>query len=139
MARPVFIDALNVAYWIGDPPSLRVPIALIRHLLAAGHHAVLYFDASARYRLRDEGALYEALLKDSQHCVEVPSGKPADRVLLRDAAAKGACVVSRDKFRDHRRRRRKLIDDPARLISGTVSNNRVLVPALGLDVALAES
>lgn len=135
----VFIDALNVAYWCGNPPSLRLPMALLAHLLAAGRPALLYFDASARYRLGDEAGLYACLLQHSRWCIEVPSGKRADGVMLRQATASGACVLSRDKYRDYRKRYRRLIDDPARLLPGTVSEDRVQVPGLGLDVALPGS
>lgn len=134
--RAVVIDALNLAYWCGDPPSLRLPIGLMAHLLAAGQRTLLYFDASARYRLRDEAAVYEHLMQHPEHCVEVPSGRTADGVMLRYARSSGACIVSRDRYRDHRRRYRKLIDDPARLLPGWVADNRVRVPMLGLDAPL---
>ena len=137
--RRIFIDALNLAYWCGDPPSLRMPVTLLTHLLAAGHVAVLYFDASARYQLGAEADLYAELLKHPQLCVEVLSGRTADGVMLRQATASGACIVSRDKYRDQRRRYRKLIDDPARLLTGEVANDRLLVPALDLDVPLPAS
>lgn len=138
-ARPLFIDALNLAYWCGEPPSLRVPLSVMAHLLAAGDEAVLYFDASARYRLGSEASLYARLLQHSGHVIEVPSGKVADGVMLRQATARGACILSKDKYRDHRRRYRRLIDDPARLFSGTVEGDRLLVPALALELRLPAS
>lgn len=134
--RPFFIDALNVAYWCGRPPSLRLPLALMTALLAEGYQAVLFFDASARYQLGEESDLYAQLMQVPDHFVEVPSGRSADTELLKRARATGACIVSRDHFRDHRRRYRKLIDDPARLLMGFVSNEHLLVPALALDVLL---
>ena len=57
-------------------------------------------------------------------------------MMLRQATSKGACVLSRDKYRDHRRRYRKLIDDPARLISGAVLNDCLLIPSLRLELPL---
>ncbi|MGQ0698428.1 MAG: NYN domain-containing protein [Panacagrimonas sp.] len=132
--RPIFIDALNVSWWCGKPPSLRMPMALMTHLLGCGRQAILYFDASARYQLKDEAGLYERLRQYSQYSVEVPSGIPADRVMLRHATSSGACIVSRDRYRDHRRRYRKLIDDPTRLISGEVGNDRLRVPSLAVDL-----
>lgn len=137
--RRVFIDALNVAYWCGDPPTLRLPLALMTHLLAARHQALLYFDASARYRLGDEAGLYERLMQHPRYFVEVPSGKSADGVMLRHATASGACIISKDKYRDYRKRYRRLIDDPVRLMSGMVEGDRLLVPALVLDVPLPAS
>lgn len=132
----VLVDALNVAYWCDRPPSLRLPIALLVGLLKQGHRTWLYFDASARHQLPAEVALYERLLLQPAHCIEVRSGIPADRVLLRQAKALGACLLSRDRYRDHRRRHRKFIDDPTRLLSGVVARDRVLVPGLALDAPL---
>lgn len=134
--RPLLVDALNVAYWCGQPPSLRLPITLIAGLLAAGHEARLCFDASARHQLRDDAGHYLLLIGRDALAFEVPSGIPADRVLLRQATARNGIVVSRDRFRDHRRRHRRLIDDPARLIAGHVHDDRLLLPALALDLAL---
>lgn len=137
--RRVLIDALNVAYWCGNPPSLRMPMTLMIHLLADGHQATLYFDASASYRLRDEAGLYARLMQHPRYFIEVPSGRSADKAMLRQATSSGACILSRDKYRDYRSRYRKLIDDPARLISGMVRDDRMLVPALALNVPLAAS
>jgi hypothetical protein len=137
--RRIFIDALNVAYWCGNPPSLRMPIALMSHLLTGGHQALLYFDASARYKLTDEADVYARLMLHPEYFVEVPSGRTADGVMLRHATSSGGCVVSRDKYRDHRMRYRKLIDDPARLMSGAVMDDRLFVPSLELDVLLPSS
>jgi len=137
--RPVLIDALNVAYWCGNPPSLRMPMTLMTHLLAGGYQAILYFDASASHRLRDEAGLYAQLMRHPGYFIEVPSGRSADKAMLRQATSSGACILSRDKYRDYRSRYRKLIDDPARLISGMVRDDRMLVPALALDVPLAVS
>lgn len=137
--RPLFVDALNVAYWCGQPPSLRVPIALITGLLAAGHEAVLCFDASARYQLKDDAEHYQRLIQLDGIAFEVPSGIPADRILLRQANARGGIILSRDRFRDHRRRYRRLIDDPARVLAGQVRNDRLLLPALALDLPLPAS
>ncbi len=134
--RPLFVDASNVAYWCGQPPSLRLPIALIAGLLAAGHEAVLCFDASARHQLQDDAEYYERLIRLDRLAVEVPSGIPADRVLLRKANARNGAILSRDRFRDHRRRYRRLIDDPARVLAGQVRDDRLLLPALALDLPL---
>ncbi len=137
--RPIFIDALNLAYWCSNPPSLRLPLTVLAALLAQRRSAKLYFDASARHQLKDEAGIYADLLQHSTEVIEVPSGKPADRVLLRDATTHGACILSRDKYRDYRKRYRRITDDPSRLLSGAVANHRVLVPALAIDSALPAS
>ncbi len=134
--RSLFVDALNVAYWCGQPPSLRLPITLIAGLLAAGHDALLCFDASARYQLKDDAEAYARLIELDRLALEVPSGIPADRVLLKKANTSNGAILSRDHFRNHRRRYRRLIDDPARVIAGYVRNDRLLLPALALDLPL---
>lgn len=138
-ATRVLLDALNVAHWCGEPPSLRLPLALLVGLRAGGHEAILYFDANAKYLLPDEGDVYARLSACTNLCVEVPSGRRADGVMLRDARDTGAVIVTRDRFRDHRQRYRKLIDDPSRVFGGTVRDDRVRVPTLDLDVPLPAS
>lgn len=137
--RPVFIDALNLCWWCGKPPSLRIPFALMQHLLETRRTAVLYFDASAPHQLREEAALYAALRQHPRFCVEAPSGIPADRLMLRHATTQRACVVSRDHYRDHRRRYRKLIDDPMRLISGHIEADALRLPSWGVAQPLSAS
>lgn len=134
--RLVLVDAMNLAYWCGRPPSLRVPLAVCAALRARAQLVRLIFDASARYRLGAEAALYLRLLDDVAGVHEVPSGRPADRELLRQARAQDALLLSRDRFRDHRRRYRRLIDDPARVFGGFVAADQVHVPALALRRAL---
>ncbi len=133
------IDALNVAYWCGNPPTLRVPLALTAQLLADGHRALMVFDASARHQLKHEHDPYAQLIQHHNHCIEAPSGRSADGVLLRLARLNGACIVSRDHYRDHRRRYRKLIDDPSRLMPGFVKDGQLVVPALALNAELPAS
>lgn len=133
------LDGLNIAYWGGNPPSLRAPLALLAELLRQGCEAQLFFDASAPYRLADEAEVYASLREHPEHFCEVPSGRSADGALLRAARASGACIVSRDHYRDHRRRYRKLIDDPTRLLSGFVKENLLHLPTAGMQVPLAPS
>lgn len=137
--QAVFIDALNLAYWCGRKPSLRVPLAVAIHLLTRNRQAQLYFDASARRRLADESELYSKLVQFPVCCVVVPKGIPADREILKQANRHNALILSRDKFRDHRKRFRRLIDDPTRLVSGNVHNDRLLIPGLAIDIPLPTS
>jgi hypothetical protein len=135
----ILIDALNVAWWCGAPPTLRLPVTLLAALLDRGHRAWLYFDASAPHQLAHESAECEAVLACTDHVVLVRSGVPADRLLLRHARDRCARVVSRDRFRDHRKRFGRIIDDPARLLAGTVGADRVCVPGLGIEAPLPPS
>lgn len=137
----LLIDAMNLAYWCGAPPSLRVPLSLLAYCVGAGINARLYFDASAVHRLPvDERDLYGRLLREhAGRAGEVPSGRSADGVMLRDARRSGTCIISRDRYRDHRRRYRKLIDDPTRLLPGHVAADLIHVAALDLHATLASS
>lgn len=137
---PIVIDALNVAYWCGRPAQLRLPLVLANALRERGHAVLLCFDASTPYKVAEqERMIYERLLQPSPLVLPVPSGTPADRVMLRHARAHGACIVSRDKFADHRKRYRKLVDDPARLLSGFVFADALQIPGLGLHAPLLPS
>ena len=135
----VLIDALNVAWWCGAPPSLRLPVTLLAALLRRGDRAWLYFDASAPHRFAHERGEYDALISMTDHVLVAPSGTPADRLLLRHARDRSARIVSRDRFRDHRRRFRRLIDDPARVLGGAVESDRGCVQGLGIEAPLPVS
>lgn len=128
--RRVGIDALNVAHWCGRQPQLRLPLALLVALQQQGHTACLYFDASAPHRFAADANCYALIKQHPAHCIEVPAGRSADSALLRDARAGGASIVSRDHFSDHRRRYRKLIDEPGRLLTGFVRDEVLHLPAL---------
>lgn len=138
-AHSVFVDALNVAYWCGDPPSLRIPLSLMSGLLAGGYSVILFFDASARSRLAHEEVVYAQLLQHPVFFIEAPVQKTADEVMLRHATATGACIVTKDLYRDHRKRYRKLIKAPGRLLAGLVQDDRVRIPAWALELPLASS
>lgn len=137
MPLMIFIDGLNVAYWCGSPPQLRLPASLLLALVERGHPAHLYFDASARYRFAQDQAAYDQLIRYREHVTEVPSGRRADGVMLQKARSHGAVIISRDRFRDYRSRFRRLIDDPARLLDGSVAHEVMRVPSLDLHVPLA--
>lgn len=134
--RRVVVDGLNLAYWCGAPPTLRLPLALIAALLRRGDDARIWFDASAPHRLAAEAETWAALAAHPEHFAQVPSGRSADAPMLREARDAGATLVSRDRFHEHRRRFRRLIDDPARLVDGHVAGDRLRVPALAIDTAL---
>lgn len=132
--RHIWIDALNVAYWCGVPPSLRFPMSLAAGLMQSGYIPRLYFDANAPYVFTADAEHYRRLLETIPSLViQVPSGKRADGLMLKEANAQRGRVISRDKYRDYRRKYRRLIDDPARLIPGEVRNERIAVPDLPLE------
>ena len=132
MPLMILIDGLNVAYWCGDPPRLGLPVSLLLALLEQGHPAHLYFDASARYRFAGDQPAYDRLIRYRHHVTEVASGRRADGVMLQKARASGGIIISRDRFRDYRSRFRRLIDDPARLLGGSVTQDLLHVQHLDL-------
>jgi hypothetical protein len=136
---PVVIDAMNLAYWCGPPPSLRLPLGIAAALIEAGHAVQLVFDASAPHRLAHEQALYSALRTCASIAIEVPRGRRADGEILRRARSNTACVLSRDHFADYRARYRRLIDDPARRFGGVVDADTIHVAALGIVTPLPDS
>jgi hypothetical protein len=134
---PLLIDGLNVAYWGGPPPTLRLPFALFHALRQQGASVFLVFDASTPYRCpAEEVAAYHQALANCPDVVRVPSGQSADRWLLRRATQTGGRIISRDHFADHRRRYRRLIDDPTRRFGGFIASQQLHVSALGLIATL---
>jgi hypothetical protein len=132
---PLLIDGLNVAYWGGPPPTLRLPFALFHALRQRGDSVLLVFDASTAHRCpAEEVEAYQQALAKLPDVVQVPSGQSADRWLLRRATQTGGRIISRDHFGDHRRRHRRLIDDPARRVEGFVQGEILHLPALEVVV-----
>lgn len=135
----VIVDALNVAYWCGTPPDLRLPLTLMAQLIERQLRVVLFFDASAPHQLVEiDRQIYPELL-GHPHVVQVPSGKRADGLMLKAARDSGGRIVSRDRFRAERRRFRRIIDDPARIVSGAVADDVLHVPGLEISAPLPAS
>lgn len=133
------LDGLNLAYWAGLPPSLRVPLGLLAALLERGDRPVAVFDASARHQLPpDEQRCYAALLQ-SPLAIQVPSGESADGHLLKLAVDAGACVISRDRFREFRRKYRAVTRNPDRRLDGIVRDDQIVVPGADLVAGLPAS
>lgn len=133
----LLIDGLNLAYWIGAPPSLRVPLAAANAAVIAGWEPLVVLDASARWQLPEaEHDALEALLRlPVAH--QVPSGTDADRLLLARAqqCAPQVRIASRDRFREHRRRHRGLLRRPGLVIGGAVEDG---VLRLDADLPVAD-
>ena len=133
------LDGMNLAYWAGLPPSLRVPLGLMAALLARGDRPFAVFDANARYQLPpDEQPCYAVLLQ-SPLATEVPSGDSADGHLLKLAVDAAACVISRDRFREFRRKYRSVTRNPYRRLDGTVRDDQIFVPGAHLVASLPAS
>lgn len=135
----MLIDGLNVAYWCGTPASLRIPLSLLLGLLQAGFPARVILDASARHRLQDGDGLPALIDAFPGHLRQVPSGVPADRELIRCARVEGGRIISRDRFRDHRRKFRRFIDTPGCILAGGIEADRIRIPHLEFSAALHSS
>lgn len=139
-ATPIWVDALNLGYWCGAPPSLRIPLSALRGLLAQGRLARLVFDASAVHQLPEsEREIYAALRQRCAWCLQVPSGTSADLSLLEAAKADGGVIISRDRFREHRRGFRSIVHAAKRRLDGFVAEDQLQIERLGLSVPLASS
>jgi L-alanine-DL-glutamate epimerase-like enolase superfamily enzyme len=133
----VVIDAMNLAYWCGAPPSLRIALSVAAALRARGQTLRLFFDANAAYVFPEqERALYAGLLAQCDFVTQAPSGSDADPLLLRYARDCNGVIISRDHYKDHRKRFRRLIKAPERRVQGFVQEDVVTIEALGLHAPL---
>lgn len=133
------LDGLNLAYWAGLPPTLRVPLGVMAALLERGDRPHAVFDASTQYQLPPDEQLCYAALLESPFATQVPSGESADGYLLAMAVNAGACVISRDRFREFRRKYRAVTRNPNRRLDGTVRDDQIFVPGADLVADLPVS
>ncbi len=135
---PFVIDGLNLAYWCGAPPTLRVPLAAWSAVLSRGATARLVFDASTPYQLPEaEQVVYAQMLADApQQVLQVPGGESADGHLLALAKSSGGAILSRDRFREYRRGWRVV---RRRRYAGVVAQDQLLLPELELQAPLEAS
>jgi hypothetical protein len=100
----IVVDGSNVLHWDGEVPALATVAAVVADLAGRGFVPVVWFDANVGYkvgtRYMGPGALARALGVSERQVYVAPKGTPADPLLLEDAAALGARVVSNDRFRD---------------------------------------
>lgn len=101
----IVVDGSNVMHWDGDP-SAAVLARVLRALEVKGYTPIVFFDASAGYRLSDrylnETALAAMIDVPVGHVCVVDKGVIADQSILAFAADHGLRVVSNDQYRDWR-------------------------------------
>ena len=101
----IVVDGSNVMHWSGAP-SAAVLARVLRALEGKGYVPVVFFDASAGYRLEDrymnERQLAEVIGVPQAHVCVVDKGVIADQSILAFAEDHGLRVVSNDQFRDWR-------------------------------------
>lgn len=150
-AQPIsgtyIIDGLNVCRSYHQDQVFRVQtlLTLCIQLREAGATFLCIFDANARHIARETGwpiqsEVCEKLISEYDNCFSaVPGGIQADDFVLLRADSEGCKVISNDRFskpEDDYLNRYPWITDPHRLIKGSVMANRLLVPALGIDVSV---
>lgn len=100
----VVIDGSNVMFWQGEVPRLATVAAVVGEATRAGLKPLVWFDANAGYRVANRymgaRALSRALGLPARQVRIAPSGKPADPLLLADAARLGTGVITNDRYRD---------------------------------------
>lgn len=101
----IVVDGSNVMHW-GGAPSAVVLARVLRTLESKGYTPIVFFDASAGYRLADrylnEKHLSDLIGVPQAHVCVVDKGVIADQSILLFAADHGLRVVSNDQYRDWR-------------------------------------
>jgi hypothetical protein len=109
--RCAVIDGLNVIRTRGkDSPQFELLVDVTLRLVRDGYDALVISDANTWYELRKyQGELvagqYEAILRSlPNHFAESPAGIKADPLILAEANARDAFIVSCDHFKQYIRR-----------------------------------
>jgi hypothetical protein len=100
----IVVDGSNVMHWERDTPDVRSVFHVIVALKTEGYVPIVWFDANAGYLIGDRymgPAPLARLIGLSERQVFIaPKGTPADPLLLKDAVALKARVVTNDRYRD---------------------------------------
>lgn len=100
----IVVDGSNVLYWERETPALATVSHVIGALRSEGYDPVVWFDANVGYLIGDRYmgafALSLQLGLSSEQVRVAPKGTPADPLLLKEAGALGARVVTNDRYRD---------------------------------------
>lgn len=101
----IVVDGSNVMHWGGEP-SAKVLSRVLRNLEDKGYTPIVFFDASAGYRLADsyhnEAKLAALIGIPARHICVVDKGVVADQSILSFATDYNLRVVTNDQFRDWR-------------------------------------
>lgn len=100
----VVVDGSNVLYWDGETPNFRSVESVIDILKQEGFLPVVWFDANVGYLIGDRyvgpSALADRLELPRRRVFVAPKGTPADPLLIKNAKALKASVITNDRFRD---------------------------------------
>ncbi|MCG3266993.1 hypothetical protein [Yoonia sp. I 8.24] len=133
VGKPIVVDGSNVMHWGGDP-SLMVLQRVIGALKERGYEPIVYFDANVGYKLSKKRANDQAMAAElglpADDVTLVPSGTPADPILLKHAAEDDMRVVTNDRFLDWKQDFPKL-RDKGFLVKGRWQQGSVILLGLG--------
>jgi hypothetical protein len=131
--RPIVVDGSNVMHWGGDP-SMMVLQRVVGALKERGYEPIVYFDANVGYKLSKKHIKGHDIARElglpTGDVTLVPSGTPADPILLKHAAEDGMRVVTNDRFLDWKQDFPK-INDKGFLVKGRWQQGSVILLGLG--------
>ncbi|MCQ2377806.1 MAG: VWA domain-containing protein [Victivallaceae bacterium] len=138
--RFVLLDGSNIIHWTPDrSATLKYLLAITRELDAEKRPYLVFFDASARYRLpQSETAQFEALLRnDPTHFRQVPAGTCADLSILAYAQTlPESVIITNDLYREHAVAY-PFVRDKEKLLHGMVFNDLIIFPQINKKILLA--
>jgi hypothetical protein len=102
--RWVVVDGSNVLFWNPDGPALSTVALVLARLRRQGFEPVVWFDANVGYKVGPTWLGPDALSRliglPAKRIFVAGKGQPADPAVLAEARARGACVVTNDRYRD---------------------------------------
>ena len=100
----IVVDGSNVMHWERDTPDIRSVFHVIVALKSEGYEPIVWFDANAGYLIGDRylgpTPLARMIGLPERQVYIAPKGTPADPLLLKNAVALKARVVTNDRYRD---------------------------------------
>lgn len=100
----IVVDGSNVLHWEENAPDLASVRHVVDILKEEGYDPLVWFDANVGYKIgtayMGPGVLADRLGLSRRHVFVADKGMPADPLLLEDAEALGARVVTNDRYRD---------------------------------------
>jgi Zc3h12a-like Ribonuclease NYN domain len=129
----ILVDGSNVMHWQDNVPSIAPLERVVWQLQSFGYVPGIVFDANAGWKLqgrylRDSQLAFRLGLETRQVLV-VPKGTQADPYLLATAKARGARIVTNDRFRDWADQHPEVLE-PGLLIRGGVRDGQVWLTGL---------
>ncbi len=138
------IDGTNVIMCENSgTANLEILLAITSELKERGIDFLCFFDASTRYKLKDDqGEMYRNILEDRNNFIEVPGGTQADEPVVQYGMKNpDSVIISNDQYRDYLPNY-GIADQESfnkRRSSILCVRDRVTLKKLSLDVAIKSS